>query len=426
MGVLEKGPCPCCNENYFRDPADMLTRVCFVCRNDFGCGTAEEVQDLLEFLQHVKPEDRAQFMSTKSKGRSHVTTHSHMAMRPTADPLKVAAGIRALSTYEHTTPLPAEGLLMPTNYVWAANGAFEVRHNDIADIVLPLSPPGTTILGLTEKLTAGVRPNLPKIPFDMLAQTVAFFRGVVKRFSNGEAIVRIWWNVAEKAFEIRVPEGGQRVSGASVHHDDNFDLSGERQENGDLKYLHVMDIHSHNSMSGFWSGVDDNDEKKAPEGRMFGVLGKVTDTIPDWKWRMRSRDGFIELKVTDIFEVAKMPLTFEASAELADVLVTPVVTMTVKCTYDPFTDATCPEAWYATVNQGRVVHSQSMVPQQRGFFGFVGRGGPQERKIDTVPSYIFIEATPGTLAEYEVLNDKVTPTGKRFTVTAGAIHDEKK
>ena len=34
---------------------------------------------------------------------------------------------------------------------------------------------------------------------------------------------------------------------------------------------------------------------------MFGVIGKVDQAIPDWKWRMRTREGFIDLQVADVF-----------------------------------------------------------------------------------------------------------------------------
>lgn len=414
-----KEACPACGEEHWRGP-DVFSRICWECRIEFGVQTDKDVQDTLDWLASVQPGEVTAFRAgvTMKRWKRYGSVHggsSTYTPPPKVDPEKVALGIRAMT---HYGVIPDEGLRMDTNFVFAKNGAFEVRHSDVADIILPLSPAGTSIPGLTQTLTAGVHHNLPLIPFDLLGQTVAFFRGVMKRFNNGEAIVRIWWNVTEQRYEIRVPDGGQQVSGASVHHQDTFDLGGERDESGALKYVHVMDIHSHNNMSGFWSGVDDNDERKAPEGRMFGVFGKVTQIIPDWKWRMRSREGFIELKVTDLFEVPALEFDVTSKVRLKDLIVSLISTTTLECLHDPFAEATCPEAWYATVNV-------PVVRAQQGH-GWFRRGEASEGKRALpahVASYIYVKTGEFLLEEFEVdANDKVTPTGITCPLK-GATHD---
>lgn len=426
MTIIDFITCPVCDESFSQlIKGDPLYTICYTCRQDFGCTTATHVDMVLGLIKNETPDTRKAYAMSR---REHNGGHSRgYTPPPKVDQEKVNAGIRSLTRYGLTVPLSAEDIrdLMPTNYVMAANGLFEVRHSDIADVAKALSPAGTAILGLTEKLTEGVFLNVPKVPFALLANTVAFFRGVVKRFNNGEAIVRIWWNVQAQTYEIRVPDGGQRVSGASVHHNDDFDLSGERGEDGALKYLHVMDIHSHNSMNGFWSGIDDNDEKRAPEGRMFGVLGKVTQTVPDWKWRMRSRgDGaaaFIDLKVTDIFEIPAVKLDFTSAIDLSELLIAPTVTATMTCTHDPFKDATCPEAWYATVNQPTANRHEGTT-RVSGFGGMFNFG----RRVSapaTIPSYIFILSADGTtVQEHEVLGETTRLTGKAFAIVEGTIN----
>ncbi len=415
-----KGPCEVCGEEHWKSTMDAFTRVCFECRAEMGLNTVQEVLAIIEWFKGLEP-DAIKELRVGTRNKRKDNPRYGVVRQPAApkvDPEKVAAGIRAVT---HYGVIPDDGLHMDTNFVFAKNGAFEVRHSDVADIILALSPSGTTIPGLTETLTQGVRFNLPKVPFDLLAQTTAFFRGVMTRFNNAEAIVRIWWNTAERRYEIRVPDGGQQVSGAAVHHQDTFDIAGERNEQGGLRYVHVMDIHSHNNMSGFWSGTDDNDEKKAPEGRMFGVFGKVTQRIPDWKWRMRSREGFIELKVTDIFEVPDVTFDFPAKVTLKDLIVSLVSSVSLECMHDPFSDATCPEAWYATVNvprQGTVQHQGKL-----GFMGRVGGHAAHDTKRPATTAYMYL-MSQGKLEEFDVTHDTLVPTGITVDLT-GAKDDDK-
>lgn len=433
--VFEQVNCPACAESYSRVTGDKLTQLCYMCRSDFGCSTIAQVEEILEWIKDIKPEERV-LLTMGRNARHHHRGHGGwngdfkpvgtVPTRPVVDKDKVAAGIRLMTAYGLTMPL-AEPLSMPTNYVLAQNGLFEVRHSDVADIYLHLSPANTEVLGIVGKLASGVQLNVPKVPFVMLAQTVAFFRGVMKRFNNAEAIVRIWWNTVDNRYEIRVPDGGQRVSGARVDHNDDFDLNGERDAAGHIKYLHVMDIHSHNNMGGFWSGTDDADERKAPEGRMFGVLGKANQTIPDWKWRMRSREGFIDLTVRDIFEIPELKIDFTAAMSLSELMIAPTITANMTCGHDPFADAECPEEWYKTVNQPTsVVHT--------GFQGMRGKWhdrhmGASERGTGSttviMPTYIFVEmeASGGGkfLEELEVMDGKTKPTGVRYTIIDGTI-----
>lgn len=427
--VQEK--CPVCSETYSRIKDDPFFAACFNCRQDFGCNTVEQTAELVSWAKDIKPEERSALVMGKGRHRWGGGGQSHGGYKaPVIDKEKVAAGVRALTAYGLTWPLD-EPLSLPTNYVMAQNGLFEIRHSDVADIILHLSPDKTEIMGLTQKLAPGVVLNVPKVPFEMLSQTAAFFRGVMKRFNNAEAIVRIWWNVTEKRYEIRVPDGGQRVAGASVHHNDTFDLADERDSvTGMSKYLHVMDIHSHNNMSGFWSGTDDNDERKAPEGRMFGVFGKANQTIPDWKWRMRAREGFIEMKVNEIFEIPEVKIDFTSAMNLSELMIAPTVTATMTCNYDPFKDAECPEEWYKTVNQhgtgGVVVHGGGTVMgfSRRGWGG--GHMGASERPLGgiVVPSFIFVQVDTDdgkALEEFEVLADQVKPTGVKYKLEKGTI-----
>jgi PRTRC genetic system protein A len=260
--------------------------------------------------------------------------------KPKLDPKAVAMGIRAQVDYK---VLPVSGYDKPITYLCAKNGLFEARHSDLATVITKPKE----ILGIVEELKEGVTLNLPKVPFLFLQQTVGFFRGVEAKMNHSsEALVQIWWDREAKAHQMHVPE--QTVSGGGVRHQSTFDLDSSG------KYFHVMDIHSHgNGMSAFWSGTDNADEARVTTDRLFGVIGKIQDPIPMWKWRMRTRDGFIDLSVADIFELPQEKFNFTVKSEdIFRMLGTDGVKegrVQLWCPVDPFKSVDVPAEWYEQV-----------------------------------------------------------------------------
>lgn len=360
--------------------SNQLGAFCMECRQDFCVYMDTEAAEIIAILKNTpittKPGVVTQMKreaKEKTKAKYGYSSGYPGAQRqlpaappePKADPVRVAALVRMMTSYGLTTPLPAT-LPQATAYVIARNGLFEIRQNDIATITLEAPK---AVAGLVDDLKAGVVLKIPKLPFDFLRQTVAFFRAVVKEKAGAEAIVRIWWAYEEAGadgvrppghYELRLPIGNQEASPGAVRHNDTFDLSGERFPDGHARYLHVADIHSHNTMSAFWSGTDNADELKADEGRMFGVIGKLTSAIPEWKWRMRTREGFIDLTVGDVFDVpteGAVPFTVSWSiimqllgqADAQD----STGRLRLYCPVDPFRDATFPREWLDQVNAPR-------------------------------------------------------------------------
>lgn len=428
--------CPSCGELFRGFTSGATGKFCFPCRGDFGLITDKDAEELMVALDAVPQAGRTEMrqMAKNKRSRGYRVTH---VPAPKADPAVVACAIRAMTDYGLTVPLP-ERINNPTAYAIAKNGLFEVRDTDIARIILPVAAApkdGTNhraVSGLTEELQAGVTLRLPKIPFEMLAQTVAFFRGVCKEAKgSSEAIVRIWWDATERRYEIRVPEGEQQVSGASVRHFDNFNLDDERDENGVPRYIMVMDIHSHGStMTAFWSGVDDGDERRCSEGRMFGVIGKCTQPIPEWKWRMRAREGFIEMNVADIFEtreLAAIPFTVTMDVMLRAMSHTDGSKdgqVRLLCPVDPFIDVTFPDAWMTQVQHaGR--GSSSHHGQDFRVHGSVARHGSHGdgTRLSTAGHFIYIRNGDGKLEEFEI--DPVAgmrTTGKFLDTSTMKVH----
>lgn len=352
-------------------------------------------------------------------GNGHKATHNEKraAQQPAApkpDPVKVAQGVRTQCDY---AVMPADGGEMPTprkaiTYYCAKNGLFEVRHSEVATIIARPKE----VLGVSQELKEGVRLNLPKIPFLFLQQTVAFFRGVEKkRNSSSEAIVQIWWDNEEKRHQIHVPE--QQVGGASVHHNSTFD-----QDNSG-RYIHFADIHSHTStMSAFWSGTDNADERRVCGERVFGVIGKINQPIPDWKWRLGTRGGFIDMNITDVVEMPTEDFRFNISAsELYRCINDPNTfkdgRVSLWCPVSPFdADVAVPDEWYSNVKGHSVGggHHGSV-------YGYSNRGGyiQQTRFPAMMRGMLYIDGE-----EFEVDGNSVRRTGNKLVKKGEALPPE--
>lgn len=145
-----------------------------------------------------------------------------------------------------------------------------------------------------------------KIPMHLLRQIVAFFKSVMQykmkdvvrgsNFStqssfshNYEAMALICWS-PDTGYSIRIPT--QRVSAASVSYDhDCYDLAA-----GDVI---VVDVHSHNAMSAFYSGTDERDDRSSI--CYSGVVGKLDTDTPQIIFRFNAQEKKIPVQISDIF-----------------------------------------------------------------------------------------------------------------------------
>lgn len=362
----------------------ILYEFCQVCRKAFGLNNVEDAEELAAMID-------VGIVSSHNLGLVNLRKElpvTRQPEKPKVDPAVVAAGIRTQVDYKC---VPVRTYTKPITYVCASNGLFEVRHSDLATIVTRPK----TVLGLVEEMKEGMTLNLPKVPFDFLRQTISFFRGVeAKMKGSSEALVQIWWDRTEGRHVIHVPE--QQVSGGSVRHQSTFD------QDSTGRYFHVMDIHSHGSnMSAFWSGVDDADEKRVTTERLFGVIGKVKEPIPMWKWRMRTRDGFMDLTVADVFEMPTAPINFTVTPEVLFRSMSSEASfkdgkVSLWCPVDPFVDVEVPAAWYDQVKS--YSYSNNHQSHHGGYRGF-GFG-------KDIRGFIYVDGR-----EYEVDNGTMKPTG---------------
>ena len=164
---------------------------------------------------------------------------------------------------------------------------YEIRNTEMGRFITP-----TSDCDMLSEVRAGFIPALPRIPLGILMQVVAFFRHFVHCGPDYEALVNIYWDKVNQEFIADAPE--QVVTGVSVD-------SQISKEFMDDRYIHYMDIHSHNTMEAFFSPVDDRDEKAT---RLYAVVGRLEKTVPDLKVRISNGGKFLDIDPVLVFESA--------------------------------------------------------------------------------------------------------------------------
>lgn len=105
-----------------------------------------------------------------------------------------------------------------------------------------------------------------------------------------EALANIYWDKQEEKFVIDIPE--QTVTPTSVSGKISAEYNSDR-------YIHYVDIHSHNNMNAFFSKTDNRDEKAA---RVYAVVGKISGLFPEIKVRIANSRSFVEIDPSVVFE----------------------------------------------------------------------------------------------------------------------------
>ena len=162
---------------------------------------------------------------------------------------------------------------------------YELRKTELGEFIAPKN-------NVTEfsSIRAGFTPALPLIPQSLLQQIISFFRCYMHE-EKYEALAHIFWDKELKQFWVHVPP--QEVSKARVR----ADLT--RNKLDETRYLHYMDIHSHNSMAAKFSPVDDQDELAT---RLYAVVGRLDKYFPELTVRMSCGGTYCELDPALVFE----------------------------------------------------------------------------------------------------------------------------
>ena len=156
---------------------------------------------------------------------------------------------------------------------------YELRKNELGEFIAPKD----SVIDLGS-VRAGFTPALPLVPMELLAQIISFFRCCMTGPEEFEALAHILWDKQEEKFVVRVPE--QTVTKAHI------DAKLNRDDLPEERYLHYIDIHSHNSMEAKFSPVDDEDERAT---RIYIVVGRLDKFFPDITVRMSCGGTYLTL-----------------------------------------------------------------------------------------------------------------------------------
>lgn len=164
----------------------------------------------------------------------------------------------------------------PVYRLLCADGVYEVRSKLSGTYVVRLES------GIT--LAEGYYPSVPKAPAKLLAEVVRIFA----ERPDTEALIDIVYDRRNGTFCLvwnQKRAGAGEVEYQPLPDDDNFVLYAE--------------IHSHHKMHSFFSATDDKSEK--PTG-VYGVVGRITDEVPEARFRYSCGGHFRELFAEDLFD----------------------------------------------------------------------------------------------------------------------------
>ncbi len=164
---------------------------------------------------------------------------------------------------------------------------YEIRNTEIGKFITP-------VLGceMLSEVKPGFIPGLPLIPSSLVMKIFAFFRHFVTEYFESEALLNIYWDKETKEFVADAPKQTATKTSVDTEIDEGFTSD---------RYIHYMDIHSHNTMRAFFSAVDDRDEKAT---RLYTVIGKLNEHNPEIKTRISNGGKFLDINPEQVFEIA--------------------------------------------------------------------------------------------------------------------------
>ena len=167
---------------------------------------------------------------------------------------------------------------------------YEIRDTEMGKFVTAAA--GCVMLS---EVRAGFTPALPRIPLKLTMQVLAFFRHYISGSSESEALLNIYWDKEKQEFISDAPE--QVVTEVSVEGRISEKYMCDR-------YIHYMDIHSHNRMGAFFSAIDDQDERAT---RLYTVVGRMDSPVPEIRTRISNGGKFLDIDPAEVFELMEEP-----------------------------------------------------------------------------------------------------------------------
>ena len=144
--------------------------------------------------------------------------------------------------------------------------------------------------GMSPSLLSAFELRKQKIPYSIWEEILTHFR----KDTRTEAIVRILYDDT-RGYYLQYPEE-ENATKAYVSYAFSY-VPGEQV---------VLTIHSHNTMSAFFSKVDDADESVG--FGIYGVVGKLDLETPQMRFRVCINGDFLEIPLEQLFEIERSDL----------------------------------------------------------------------------------------------------------------------
>lgn len=247
---------------------------------------------------------------------------------PPAPPVALSPAMRKVLAESNTTTtmylrdtyVPSHSLI---EIVAAGDGIFKVNNHKVFTLITKISDEKNKQLDdYLVGRNIGFNLQVPKVPFAAIKIIYSFFfdifEGVNNTSAESEAMAQVFFAkegyaefISQQVDEIKngvIPVDEQffvyippqSISHANVTYDRTAILEGN--------YVCVLDIHSHDSMSAFFSGTDDADEQ---EPRFYGVFGGMPWITKDqtcWVMRYQTKsNNELTRHNCDFFEIVDKP-----------------------------------------------------------------------------------------------------------------------
>lgn len=182
----------------------------------------------------------------------------------------------------------------PRSYVGGADGQiYEVRNSFFGQMVTPAKR-----VPDFQEITPSFRYDLKRIPGGILGQILSFFKQYTEK-GNFEVMIRVYYDAVEKEYVVECPQ--QVVTPIRIDCTYNPDYIGRNS----LRYIPVLEIHSHNVMKAFFSDTDDTDEQRFG---LYAVVGRLHTDSPQIVLRAKANDSHVPVPVSEVFAVEDLQL----------------------------------------------------------------------------------------------------------------------
>ena len=240
--------------------------------------SGERVYDLKSEIEKSKS-----FLDALKKAKTDAEKNPECLIKPSVRAQN--KGDLSLPAYKDLCLTEEDALKSPKTLVLlpSKDGRFyQMRKSEIGTFVAQVNK-----VAEFEQQTPSFTMALPKIPLELLLQIIHFFADISDEYQV-EALAHILYDTTQNKYLVKIPKQKLTACAVNAEIDDYPD-----------RLIHVMDIHSHNTMPAFFSEVDDRDEKAT---RLYGVIGKLDQFPPEIKLRAGCGGEFIPLLPKDIFD----------------------------------------------------------------------------------------------------------------------------